>query len=350
TNFAQFGIGSNVTPGDGQSATAPPTRVIGYYQARGDIYPLAAGGYNNQAFRPTVQASGGTVWVVAGNNGLVAENLVVDGNNQAASVGVYLAANSTARNCLARNCTTSGINLGGNCAAIDCEVTGCLVGATAVHCSTGSIVANCHVHDNACPGIYAGSGNAAIVDNLVVNNTGAGSDGVQVGGNSLVLRNTIRGNGRHGIYVVSSSNFGYHFRDNVLALNGGYGLVGALAAGIAASPAMDGNAYYGNTSGARQYADDTTVQPINGVAPYANRLDVACTASPFLADTGTASTSNFGLNSAAGGGALCKGLGTPQAWPLGTATAPTTSAANLGASQSPASGGGISKGRLLGGD
>jgi hypothetical protein len=332
--------------------------VIGYYQARGDIYPLAAGGYNNQASRPTVQASGGTVWVVAGNNGFIAENLVVDGGGQAASTGLFLGANSSARNCAAKNCTSSGINLGGNCAAIDCEVSGCTSAASSgVRCGAGSIVANCHVHDNACPGIYAGGGNAAIVDNLIVNNAGAGSDGVQLAANCLLLRNTIRGNGRHGAYAVLSSQYGQLYRDNVLANNGGYGLVGALAAGIAASPAMDGNAYYGNTSGARQYADDATVQPINGVAPYTNRLDVTCTASPFVSDTGTTTTSDFRLNATAGGGAGLKGTAAPRAWPLhvtgagATEVTVTTSAPSFGAAQpAPVAGGsaGISKGRYLG--
>jgi hypothetical protein len=353
SNFGQFTLASSITPGDGQGGTAPPTRVIGYYQARGDIYQLLNGTWANNANRPTVQASSGTVYVVGTTSGCVVENLVVDGQNSANSAGVWTGTYCTVRNCLVRNCTSYGVVLSTNGAIIDCEVTGCGAAAHAVHSAAGAIVASCHVHDNACLGIYAATGAATIVDNLVVNNTGGSSDGIQVAGNATLLRNTVRGNGRDGISVQAHSNYAYHWRDNVLANNGRYGLNAGLAQGIAAAAAMDGNAYYNNATAARFNADDTTVQPINGVAPYTNRLDVTCSASPFLSDTGTASTSNFALNSSAGG-APCKGAGSPQAWPLAAGTngvAPTSGAPSLGAAQpAPVAGGGISKGRFLGGD
>lgn len=350
TNTTEFLFsGFNVTPGDGQSSTAPPTRVVGYYQARGDIYPLAAGGYNNNAFRPTFTQASGTV-LFQGGDGCVVENLVLDSVSIASSTTLNLGRYCTARNLLVRNFGTCGIQLGVSSAVDACEVTGGLPGATAIRGGSGPlVVANCHVHDNACPGVYIAAGSGTIVDNLIVNNTGGSSDGIQAGAASVILRNTIRGNGRHGIYNSTANAFGYLWRDNVLALNGGYGLCGAGVAGVAASPSQDGNAYFSNTLGARLNADDTTV-PVNAVGAYTNRLDVTLAGNPFQADaTGNPATCNYAPNATAGAGAAIKGAASPQSFPGNTGTASTPSFGAAQPSPAAAGGGGISKGRALGG-
>lgn len=352
TYTAGIYLGAGVTPGAG----SPPTRIAGYDQTRGDIDQLPDGTYRNNAARPTLSTAANPALTFTGG-GIVVEHLIVDGQGAASSSAIQLGPYGAVRNCLAKDFGGIALQVGTDGVVLDCEVTGGVPGATAaIAAGAATTVANCHVHDNACAGIYAAGAPAAIVDNLVVNNTGAQSDGVQAGGGTLVLRNTIRGNGRHGIYNPNASLYGCLWRDNVIALNGtsgtGYGIFAANAAGLAASPAYDGNAYYNNRSGARHFADDTGSNvAINGVAPYTNRLDVTLSGSPFVSDTGATSTSNFALNAAAG--AACRGAGTPRAWPLASRAggiAPTASAPCLGAAQTAAGGGGISKGRFLGGD
>jgi hypothetical protein len=122
-------------------------------------------------------------------------------------------------------------------------------------------------------------------------------------------------------------------RNNILAGNGGYGFVGASGAGSPADFAYDGNAYWNNTSGTRSNLDDTTTNPVNGSSPYVNSLDVILTADPFVDKAGN----DFRLNSTAGGGAACRGHGTPASWPGNTLT---VGYPDLGAAQHQDSGGG----------
>jgi len=89
--------------------------------------------------------------------------------------------------------------------------------------------------------------------------------------------------------------------NNILVNNGGYGLnaaVGTTASNDRLKVVMDYNAFYNNTSGAR-----------NAISAGAH--DVALTADPFT----NAAGADFTLNNTAGGGAACRGAGYPGTLP-----------------------------------
>jgi len=132
-----------------------------------------------------------------------------------------------------------------------------------------------------------------------------------------VIFNTIHANGRHGINNNNANVYPTIVLNNILTSNGGYGFVGASAAGLPADPDWDGNGYYNNTSGARNNADDTTTNPINGVSPYTNQYDVTLTGLPF----NNAAGNDYSLNKAAGQGNAIRGKALPVTWLNGVPTA-----------------------------
>jgi hypothetical protein len=82
----------------------------------------------------------------------------------------------------------------------------------------------------------------------------------------------------------------------------------------------DGNGYWNNTTGTREYGSDGTygstptavTNPINAVGAYGNNLDVVVTSvagsnNPFTNDAGN----DFTLNSTTGAGALLRGAAPP---------------------------------------
>ena len=114
------------------------------------------------------------------------------------------------------------------------------------------------------------------------------------------------GNGGHMLSIENSIIYG----------NGGYGI------DCAASPyftTLKNNAYGANTAGNKR----NVIAGLN---------EVALTASPFT----NAAFGDFSLNATAGGGAACKGVGLPGAFPGGT----TTGTLDIGAAQSGGAGGG----------
>jgi hypothetical protein len=311
------------------SSSATPTHLIGYYQTRGDIRFGA-----NAANRPLVQLATNTGLIALNFTGTTFKvwNLIVDAGSLGTSQCFRFQQGAEIYNCLARNFATVGFNGQGNeTSVLYCEATGGLSTAT---CAIYTYYHSCYrfnyIHNNACTGIWvdAGSTNIAVIsDNLIANNLGASSDGIQLGQvGAYVARNTVYASGRHGINVIASLDYFYIF-DNLLSSNGGYGLQLAAASGLPAMPGVDGNAYYGNTSGTRSNADDRgTVNPVNGVAPYFSGFDVICSANPFQ----NAAGSDFRLNNLAGGGASCRARGVPASWPGNT---PTVSNSDKGAVQ-----------------
>jgi hypothetical protein len=172
-----------------------------------------------------------------------------------------------------------------------------------------------------------------VIGNIVTNNTGAGSHGIATGFSSgmIIKSNTIHGNGGHGLYVDHASTLSYPVivQNNIFSSNGGYGFK-ALDAGLCDFFYLDGNAYYNNTSGAKSNLGDRgAVNPINGVAPYIDVFDVILSVNPFVASA----SNNYQLNTTAGGGAACRGMGVPRTWPGNSAT---VSSPSMGAVQFPA--------------
>ena len=136
---------------------------------------------------------------------------------------------SVCRNCKVSNFTSAGITVQPYDVAINCEVTGGTTAATCAVSVTGGIVRDCYIHDGACPGIILSAFTHAF-NNIIVNNTGASSDGIRVNYGSNVVGNTIFGNGRHGINVLINYMICNIWRGNILAGNGGYGLLGSSSA------------------------------------------------------------------------------------------------------------------------
>lgn len=315
-------LNNNQTP----SATIPMNQIIGYTTTRTD---------NGRA---TIQASTNTgiVMLGGGQAGWVLRNLVLDCNNLGTCSGVGANYYTEGSNLKITNFTVYGYAAGqggsNGSTVIDSEITGgtsCTAGVFST--SSLSAVLRNYIHDNTCTGVTI-SDSTLIAFNLIANNTGATTDGVNTGSaNSVnIFNNTIYKSGRHGINIVQGTlGIGGNIRNNLLISNGqsgtGYGFVGANVAGWPAQPFYDGNAYFGNATGARNFVDDVgATNPINALH-YVNSLDITLTGDPFT----NAAGGDFSLNNTAGAGAAVRGTGTPGAL-LGISQ---TGAMDLGALQ-----------------
>jgi hypothetical protein len=144
-----------------------------------------------------------------------------------------------------------------------------------------------------------------IISNLIANNSGASSDGVETSFAPTVRHNICYGNGRDGIRANGLHSFtiasGF-IANNILVNNGGggggYGINQPTAQTHGHFPWIDFNAYYNNTSG-----------PRNNV--FLGPHDVTLTGDPFT----NAAGNDFTLNSTAGAGAACRNAGTPGTLP-----------------------------------
>ncbi len=302
--------------------TTPATQLSGY------------GAVRNDGGRATVTLSGSTLTGISlTGSGFLLTDFIVDGASQTASTGINLGAGSysSAYRCKALNCLSNGILVNTtNSAIIACEVTACTtaVGAIRISNSTGILVTDCFIHDNAAHGILCGNNaGSSISYNLIVNNSGT-SDGISGAAiDVFITQNTIHNNGRDGIrFGAAPTQLANDVMGNLITNNGGVGL-NSPTLNLPASSLYDGNAYYLNTSGARSNVDSTT--GIYGVNPYSNTRDVILTASPYVGPT-TGSTANFMLNDVPGGGQACRRAGSPGTWPGNTGT---TGYLDLGAVQ-----------------
>jgi hypothetical protein len=315
TASAVFGA-AGVTP----AFNVPPNHLIGYTTTRGDggqvpIVLATSTGLNALQFT---------------NAGWYVENFAINCASLGTSSGVkFNGGLSTAKNVKVSNFTTIAIWFSGGTFGLadKCEATLGTSAATAAIYGPNTARGN-NVHDNACVGILLTANYANVVDNLVTNNTGAASDGIQTGaiGCVTIARNSVSGNGGSGLRHAGNAFLGTNIKANIFSFNGAYGCNFSAGAGAPADPTWDGNTYYSNTSGNRNNMDDTTVNAVDGVAPYTNVLDVVLTADPFVAKA----SNDFRLNNTAGGGAACRGHGVPTSWPGNSLT---TSAPDMGAAQ-----------------
>lgn len=243
---------------------------------------------------------------VNSNHGTISYNKCINYTNY----GIFSNANGDDAN-ISYNEVTAG-QTGANSGIYSTGTTGNTMGA---------IIYGNNVHDGIGSGIETGSSNAALVANLITNMSGASSDCVTANNASLIYGNTLYNCGRYGV------NFNNHnaIQNNIIVGMGSYGIFSS--SNWAANPLWDGNAYYNNSSGNRNGADNTTISSgVNaGINPYINAHDIQLTASPFV----NASTGNFSLNSTAGGGASIRGMGVPTSWPGNSLT---TSAPSMGVS------------------
>ena len=224
------------------------------------------------------------------------QNFIVDGNSQTSIRGIDFTSgyHNIARNCLVKNCTNNGISSSGDSVTsiFVCEVTACSGSNGAVVLVAGGSITleDSYVHANTVTGVYCG-GAAFVSRCIIAGNTGA-SDGIYLSTWPVWIRNcTIYGNGRHGIYDPS-----YWILNtivgNIITGNGGYGINAAIMTPSGQDARCDYNAFYNNTSGARNIV-------------LAGDHDVTLTGDPFM----NAAAGDFSLNSTAGAGAACRGAG-----------------------------------------
>jgi hypothetical protein len=314
STFAQ-----SVTP----AFAVPYTRLIGYGTTRED----------SGRARLTLQTNTGLTGINATGNGFSAENIDVDCGGLATSTGILITSFSRIIRCKASNFTVRGFLLNSLDNLLhECEATGGTSAATAaVQLTQINQAVGCYIHANACPGMQLSGQRHVAVWNVIVNNTGAASDGIQHSYSALLANNTIHGNGRHGISALTNTPYSLIIRNNLLTANGGYGIVGNPSGAQPASPMYDGNAFWNNTSGARNNMDSTA--GIYGVNPYTNARDVILTGDPYV----NAAGGNYGLNNTAGAGAAARMAGHPGAFP---GLAATTGYLDMGAVQHQDAGGG----------
>lgn len=295
------------------NGTTPYTRLIGYNSARGDLGMATL----------ALSTNTGLTGIAITGASFSLENVAVDCGSLGTSTAISAsaaAAQARIQNCKAANFTTGGIVTSTASYQLieDCEATGGTSAATAalaIGAGTGTVIRN-FIHDNACPGIAATTLTGTFRHNIIANNSGASSDGIQCTHGQDIEFNTIHNNGRDGIHNTGSNNFGSTWRNNILSNNGGFGINGATAA-VPAQSEFDGNAYFSNTSGSRNNMDLTT--GIFGVNPYTNVRDVILTGSPYVGPT-TGASANFALNDNSGAGRSCRRAGIPSAWPGNTGT------------------------------
>ncbi len=294
-----------VTP----SGTTPPTRLIGYGSTRTDGLHATI----------TLSTNTGLTGISLTNRGWIVENIDIDCASLGTSTGMTVGQFTTVRNCKVANFTTLGINVTGSFSLVlNCEVTGGTAAATGGAVKLGltdSTVRGSFVHDNLCPGVVMPEG-SEIDHCLIVNNTGASSDGIQMVDNVLVWNNTIHGNGRDGIRLTGNIWIGNLVLNNLITNNVGVGLNSSGTAVIGASPEFDGNGYFGNGS---NRANLDSMAGAFGINPYVNTKDVILSASPYVGPT-TGTSANFILNNTVGGGAACRQIGLPKTWPGNTGT------------------------------
>lgn len=252
-------------------------------------------------------------------------NFIFDGNSQTTSRGVSMDGNtSLIKNCKAMNCTASGFRLQtATVEAQNCWATAC----TSAPFQTVAAVTliDCAATANSAAAFQLTTNRAVCIRCIAANNTGASSDGFQNSATlGAILINCVSyNNGRDGFRCTTSNGMdGASIRNCIFVSNAGYGINSATTAFVGASSLdLDYNAFYNNTSGAR-----------NQVPTGAH--DVALSGDPFT----NGASADFSLDNTASEGAACRAAGFPGALQAGG-----TGYLDIGALQhaDPAGGGGL---------
>lgn len=214
-----------------------------------------------------------------------------------------------------KNCIINGFNIGcnGN-EAIDWGILTLVIESTEIK--------SCVSHGVFCTGMVV------CIGSTIHNNGGAGIENTNGGGiacHIFCIFSAIKANTSHGLY--NASGLGSDFITVVnsdIVNNGGDGVRFNLNTGYGKILSWNG-IYYGNTgfqmnalNGILIASRETNSFGANGTAQYNNipaePTDITLTADPFTSRTGT--PPDLSLNSTTGGGAACKGAGTPATLPF----------------------------------
>lgn len=342
---------------DGGNPDSGSVVMEGYQTSRGDL-----------GTRPIIRnpSSGGfaSITVVSGGESSSCRNIEVDAGSNTSST-CFGSGGSYGRmfRCLARNFTSYGFNVSN-----DFEVTYC--GATG-GVGSGSVGFNnnvpvfCEAWSNAGTGFNTGGASyceawecatgfkpsatpVAFTNCLAYRNTSKGFD-ISGGSVGVVLVNcTAAYNTSDGFNLQWSSYYGIQLHNCIAYGNGGWGFnVSSAAGSVMASNIAGGSNTSGNwgTTGTQASAGEklqgaSTFYYFRNVRPADL---IALTASPFTSASGTTGGArDFSLNTTAGGGAACRGVGTWTTTPsgnthtsdLGAIPATTTTGGGSGVSRS----------------
>lgn len=263
------------------SNTNASPAVVGYYQTRGDITPFA-----NQAYRPIIQNSaaiGNNCMFTVGNGNSfgTAYYIIFDGANL--SNTLFTGSNGPT-GCQFRN--SSAIQQISACFSEFINISNYVVG----QCT------DCFF-DNV---DYFNINNGFAIRCILRACTSAA---IQSGGNSGYVESCSVYGGKAG--SISSSAWGGIISNNIFFGNG--------------TPANVGDGFTGNAYTIKQYTNASDVPISGGTQVVAN---ITLTANPFVNPTAAITNwqeavAAFALNTVAGGGALCRGAGTPQYLDIG---------------------------------
>jgi hypothetical protein len=284
-----------------------------------------------------------TLWII--------ENMMFSASSNANGVhGILNLYGCTVRNCKidqSNKTTLPGIRAlyvsgGGGSSIIDCEIYGGTTSPTYdsgspginFDSSYGSVVQGCNIHHSKGEGIrMSADGSSSAVNNIVSACAGSGVElkGGAVGLN-VVTGNIIDGNKRNGIMGIQSAFTASVIDNNIIANHdqatyGGLNVTSGTTDQNTNVPAFIGyNAFYNNTT--------------HYIGVCASKKDIICTADPYTNRAG----GDYTLNNTAGGGALLRDAGLPQAFP---GLSSTNAYMPIGLLTTPAAGG-SSGARLVG--
>ena len=282
-----LGGGTVNTAGQRINSSIGSFRLSGYQATHDDL-----------GTRPVFQAGAGSITLVQfGGTGMLVENIEFQAGGQASIIGLTLAqTGATARSC--KSSTNNGAFLIAADAAMcyECEASSPTGVGFSNSGGNGCRYVRCTSHGCSSFG-FSGTGRGNVFEECISYGNGAtGFNGL--GSETLFERCVSHGNtgaNVHGWDVSTNTNVTL---DRCIAVNNGtsgtcYGFAATASNPAALGPVLTNCAGFGNLTAST-----------NGV--YARNLNFqALSASPFVA-----ASTNFGLNSTAGAGALVRGMQT----------------------------------------
>lgn len=290
------------------SITSASTNIAGGCLLPGFVcwwegYQTTRGG---KGTRPLLQASGISTATIVGitTSDSGCSNMSVDGAGLTAIRGFSSgAARATMVDCSALNCTNAAFVSTGLGRFVRCSATGC--SAVTAFTVGSALCVDCEAFDNTFHGF---SGGSALIRCIADSNTGATTDGFTNATNTEYINCVAYANGRDGFGGTASTAI--LFLNCIAEAN--------VAIGFRANTAVVANAVL------LSCAVFNNGTPTSGV--FSDGLPViTLTASPFV----DAANGNFGLNTTAGGGTVCRSAGKPVTFLRGL----TASVPDIGAAQ-----------------
>ena len=243
----------------------------------------------------------------------VVQYLVFDGNSAATTKGLTgTSIQNVVRYCKVQNTTSEGMTHAGRVSLLFCEATGCSgswvfsagLGCDFLFCEAWSNTTSAFVIDNC----------SCAVGCLAYGNTGASTDGFQLGPAASTIGCIAYANGRHGFY--GNGNTGHSFINCIAEGNTGSGFQAALTT-FAANMLNCG--YYNNGTNVNTGVVNNTGGVLGSGSFFTN-----------------AASADFSLNNTSGAGAALRAVGFPSTFPRGL----TANYHDIGAAQHQDAGGG----------